>query len=162
MKMKIFKHLFLILFMVSASCTNYFTVKSGVSPSINITKINETGERKTGTIILKNGIIAQADKIHIKFDTLKYIDASTFADTSLGVSEISKITFKNRLVGFFHGFFIGSGVSLLIFASQYGGSTEPVSSYTVMGLLAGGGILGGVTGAIIGSNFVYTFEDNSK
>jgi len=160
--MKFIITLYLIFCFVFISCTNYYTVKSGVIPSTNITKINYTGERKIGTITLRNGDIIQAEKIHIKLDTLRYRDTLTLADTSLGMSEISKISFKNRVVGFSHGFFIGAGVTLLIFAGQYGDSTEPVSSYAVVGLLAAGGILGGITGAIIGSNLEYTFEDNSK
>lgn len=154
--------LYLIFYLFCIACTNYYTVKTGVGPSPHITKINYTGERKTGTITLKNGNIIHADKIHIEIDTLRYTDTLTLADTSLGLSEISKISFKNRVVGFSYGFYIGAGVTLLIFAGQYGGSTEPVGTYAVVGLLTAGGILGGITGAIIGSNLEYTFEDNTK
>jgi hypothetical protein len=152
----------LISYILFISCTNNYLVKREPISSTYEKKINYLGERRTGKIFLKNGNIILADKIRIIQNELEYINHKTLVDSSIAISDISKISFKDRVIGFTYGFYIGLGTAIIFLASQLSESNEPVSFYAIGGSFIIGGLLFGIPGAIVGSNLNYTFIDSSQ
>ena len=71
--------------------------RAPISPTYK-NKINYLGERRTGKIFFKNGEVISAKRIRIEQDTLKYINTKTVVNSSIPISEITKITFKDAVV----------------------------------------------------------------
>jgi hypothetical protein len=160
--MKHITYPYLISYILFISCTNNYLVKRDPISTTYENKINYLGERRTGKIFLKNGNIVLADKIRIIQNELEYVNHKTLIDSSIAISDISKISFKDRVIGFTYGFYIGLGANIIFFLSQLSESDEPVSGYAIAGSFIIGGLLIGIPGAIIGSNLEYTFIDSSQ
>ncbi len=160
--MKHITYPYLISYILFISCTNNYLVKRDPISTTYENKINYLGERRTGKIFLKNGNTILADKINITQNELEYINHETLIDSSVAISDISKISFKDRVIGFTYGFYIGLGANLIFFLNQLSESDEPVSIYGIGGSFIIGGLLFGIPGAIIGSNLEYTFIDSSQ
>ena len=156
------KHLiysYLIAYILFVSCTHNYKVQRDPVSLTYKNKINYLGERRIGKIFFNNGEIISAKKIRIVQDTLKYVNNKTLLDSSITISDIKKISFKDRVIGFTHGFYLGCGTTLLFLAGLISGSDEPGSVYVIVGGFVAGGILVGIPGAIIGSKLNYTFVD---
>ena len=115
----------------------------------------------SGRIILKNGDSATTK--NIVFNSDSSINAKVFERKNdyIPVTEIKKLTYKNRLPGFFTGLIIGipSGVFAALIAAIFSNDVitkdeTKLDSYYKTGVIVGP-IIGGILGAIIGYNYTY-------
>ena len=151
---------YLVCYLVFLSCTQNYFVKTDPGLSTYENKINYLGERQTGEIYFRNTKNLVANNIKIYGDTLNFTHSETLRDSSVALSQVSKIRFKDRKLGFAYGVFSGAGLGLLSVAALLTGSTEPGSSYAIIGIIGAGALVGGIIGGSKGSHHEFIFEYN--
>ncbi len=122
-------------------------------------QVNATAEKKRGKVYFKTGDVALAQKISVSGDSLSWTERFSREKTSANLNEIKTITLIKKGKGAWEGFLAGlaSGFAGGFMVGLLSGDDPPGwFSFTAeeKGLILGVplGVLGGLTGLIVGKN----------
>ena len=148
-----------ILFLVFIlSCANSIQIKNDQIPDIYQRKINAFGDKKSSRVILNNGEIIEGRKLKVMTDSLFILNKKTNISEIILLKEVHKIRFKDRIIGLGQGFYIGAGIGTMVGLAI--GHGEEMGGLAVLGGIVSGGILGGISGYVIGGSHEFTFNKN--
>lgn len=149
------------------SCANTTKVKRDAPHPAYMERINAYGNNHSGTITLHSGPI-KVTWLHLAGDSLTFKDSPAATPSTVPITEVEKIIFKDRWVGLAYGLVIGVGIGTLIgaayisddvgkniFLSMETGGEMP--GLAILGGIIAGGTIGGIAGYGMGSNIRFVF-----
>lgn len=156
MKLKVFYPLIISIFILS--CANIIQVKKDPVPAVYQKKINAFGDDKEGEVILRTGEKIKTSQLKIMNDSIFIKIQETFNCQIIPLSEVNKIKYKDRIIGLGQGFYIGAGIGTFIGFSI--GSGAEMGGLAILGGIITGGVLGSISGFVIGGGHEFIFGDN--
>lgn len=139
------------------SCANIIHVKRDPIPISYQEKINSFGAKKKGEVLLYTGEKIRTSKLVIRNDSLFFRNNDKAKFGKLSLREVKKIKFGDRLVGLGQGFYIGAGIGAAA-GVIYANGAE-MAGLAVLGGIITGGVLGSISGYIVGSSHEFVFRN---
>jgi hypothetical protein len=154
-----------IFFSVLYSCTFYRNTSDYKSESEFYESINRQSMDREAHIAFKNDSVHIGSNFIIGPDSSHWIDTNRGKNISHSNANISDITFEHPVRGMVNGLMIGGAAAMLIAAPVLASNKDKFEDKVApIFVLAGFGLIGSITGAIIGYNIsdkhVYELNQN--
>ena len=142
------------------SCTNVVHIKQDPTPKTYLEKINSLGKKYKSEVRLVQGEIVKAKYLEIKNDSLYILPAINPKIRKVPLTGVYWINIKDSKLGLGYGFFIGAGIGCLIGFAV--GEGQEMGGLAVLGGIVAGGLVGSISGLLIGSSHDFQFHHQNK
>ena len=146
----------IVIGLLYLSCSNNIYVKREKIHTDDLNVINYLGRNRTGEITLIDNKLFKAEKISIMNDSIIVEQSQIKRCKTLHLSQIQEISFTDHFVGFMYGliggFSLGTGIGFLFYEDS-----GDIPGLAILGYAAGFGLVGTISGAIIGIDRRYIF-----
>jgi hypothetical protein len=152
-------------FFCCAGCSSSYVVSSLPNAGKSFPAFNHDAYDRSGTIRFHDGSEMDARNIVASPDSLRFLSEETAATTVVSTRSVASVEFTNHLTGLLEGAgwgALGGGVTMLAIRAAAGPNGGEMSGwsydlfFTFLGA-AGGAVIGGIPGAIIGHSHSYRF-----
>jgi hypothetical protein len=151
--------------LVYAGCSSSYVVSSASSTGRSFNDFNVNAYGKSARIVFRDGSETDVGNVVASPDSVHYVSEETGRLAVIGTQAVKTIVLTDHVAGLFEGFGYGAGAGalavLIVSAASPGGGHEMsgadiVVAFTLIGA-AGGGVIGGIWGAIVGHSNEYRF-----
>jgi len=156
-----FNFMLLIISMILISCSSNTWIKKLPIHQKFEKEINYLGNDRSGKIVLRDGKIINAIKMQVVRDTLKYLDTQQAHYGTVHLGNTKELKFKDHTVGIFYGLVGGAGIGTAMGYVSVDRNVE-MAGLAILGYMVGGGVLGAITGGILGINRNYIFVEKEE
>jgi hypothetical protein len=148
-----------------AGCSSSYVVSDLPNAGKSFPAFNHDAYDRNGTIRFHDGSEMDARNIVASPDSLRCLNEETDATTVVPTRSVETVVFKNHFTGLLEGAgwgALGGGVAMLTIRFAAGPSGGELSGwsydlfFTFLGA-AGGAVIGGIPGALIGHSYEYRF-----
>ena len=153
---KITATIIILILLTVYSCTFHRNVNDYSSPEDFYNSINSQAEKRNAYITLNNDSIYTGTYYQISMDSSFWTNTKTGIYLTQNNSEIDEVMFKHHARGMINGCLIGWTATLVLTAPllylSYNDTGDKAGNVAPVFIAAGIGLIGSITGAIIGYN----------